>query len=257
MLLLSALLACRSTPAPEAPSAPPAPPAPEPAPAPSDSLSHTMKTVEKSDGNCDEQCARVVVSWPDFTGPAAEALNAWTIQSVASPLFTDGATTSPEEFAASFLAEWRRGEPDASMGWELERNVGIYWQSEKVIVLSAWEFSFTGGAHPSSSLSFASFDVASGRQLALSDVLVDGAEAQLVPLVKAALEAHLGAPLSEAGLDIPDDGNPPLAQNWAINAEGLTFFYNPYEIGPYVIGAPDAAISREQLDGLIRPGGPW
>ena len=41
-----------------------------------------------------------------------------------------------------------------------------------------------------------------------------------------------------------------LTENFRITPEGITFYYNPYDIGCYALGAVDVTMSREELENL-------
>ena len=42
-----------------------------------------------------------------------------------------------------------------------------------------------------------------------------------------------------------------LTENFRITPEGITFYYNPYDIGCYALGAVDVTMSREELENKI------
>ena len=251
MLLLPLLLACDEDPpevvAPE--------PAPAPAPAP---LTHTTTSLKKDTGSCETGCSTFEATWPVFSGGGAAPINAWVQQVLSSSTHSDRPGASIEEAADAFLAGWvdfRRESPEA-LAWEQSVDVSVTWEGARLVVVGASESSYTGGAHGNYSSVYGVFERDTGKKLALSDLLIDGHEAKLAPLVTAALEAHFEMPLSEAGVEL-EGSAPPLAGTWSVSGEALTFHYNPYEIGPYAMGAPEAAVPRAALAGLLRPDSPW
>ncbi|MFT5686911.1 MAG: hypothetical protein ACI8RZ_007868 [Myxococcota bacterium] len=227
---------------------------PEP-PAP---LTYTMKSVKKDTGDCDATCASFEASWPVFEGGGAEAINAWVLQAVGSSGMTGEPMASPEVAADRFLADWTdfRAEDPEAMGWSMERSVSVAFESDTLIVVGGSESSYTGGAHGNFGSSFGTFIRQTGQQVALSDILVDGYEAKLRPHIVAGLEVHFEASLAEVDLD-HTAADIPLAGGWAITSESLTFHYDPYEIGPYVMGAPSAEIPKGKILDLIRKDSPW
>ena len=41
-----------------------------------------------------------------------------------------------------------------------------------------------------------------------------------------------------------------VTENFLVTPEGITFYYNPYDIGCYALGSVEVSVSREQLAGL-------
>lgn len=252
MLILSLLMACfDDTPAPEV--APAVITTAEP-PAP---LSFTMKSIKKDSG-CTTDCAAFEASWPVFTGGGSSSINAWVQQGVSTSGMTGEPLASPEATAEAFISDWTsyRAEDPEAMGWEMSRSVNVVFESSDLVVISAAESSYTGGAHGNYHSTYATFVRQTGRQLALSDILVDGFEEKLRPHIVAGLEADMQTPIAEAGLDHTAE-DVPLAGDWEVNGEALVFHYDPYEIGPYVMGGPSAVIPRGKIAALIRKDSLW
>ena len=43
-----------------------------------------------------------------------------------------------------------------------------------------------------------------------------------------------------------------LTDNFSFNKDGITFLYQPYAIGPYVMGMPELTIKYQDLKGVIK-----
>ncbi len=86
-----------------------------------------------------------------------------------------------------------------------------------------------GGAHPSHATKVLNFDLKTGRRLTLKDVFKPGFEP--------ALEAVLARKAAAKG-SVPASGFPKPAphENFALDADGVAFVFNPYEIAPYSSG---------------------
>jgi hypothetical protein len=108
--------------------------------------------------------------------------------------------------------------------------------------------SYTGGAHPNSWSTTYNFDIRTGEVIKLKDILIDGGEEQLQKLAEKLFVKNNG----REGWDF-EEGKFPLAVNFSINTGGLYFFYNSYEIGSYVMGAPDVFIPYKDIKHLIKP----
>ncbi len=251
MLLFPLLLACfDTTSAPEV--APVAAIAEVPIP-----LRFTMASLQRDSGDCATVCASFEASWPVFEGGGSDAINTWIVKETSSAGVTDE-PLSPEAAADVFIADWIsfRAESADALGWEMKRSVSVVFESSALVVVSVGESSYTGGAHGNYSTTYATFVRQTGQQLSLSDILVDGYEDKLRPHVVVGLEVALETSLGDADLHHTAE-DVPLAGDWEVNGEALVFHYDPYEIGPYVMGAPSASIPREKIQALIRKDSLW
>ena len=100
------------------------------------------------------------------------------------------------------------------------------------------------------------FDLITGRQLSLKDVLVSQYDAKtLCDRIIAALEplAQEGVLYSDYTYVISDlfASNAPV-ENWYLSQNGLCVYFAPYEIAPYNLGTVTAEISYDTLLGLLR-----
>jgi hypothetical protein len=143
--------------------------------------------------------------------------------------------------------------------WFLERKIPVIHADARAFSIEASQFWFTGGAHPNSFATLASFDPATGRRLRLTDVLASGYEPRLLAAAersfRRAREIPEGQPLTEAGFWFENDVFT-LTDNFAVADSGLAFHFDPYEVAAYALGPTDFVVSREQLADLIRADGP-
>jgi hypothetical protein len=128
-----------------------------------------------------------------------------------------------------------------------------------VFCLSFSDYSYTGGAHPNSNLTYLNFEVSTGKTLALSDLMKPGFEKQLTAIAEKDFRKRKGlapqASLAEAGYDFDDDQFK-LNDNFAVTKDGLVFYYNPYEIAAYAGGPTELVIKWSEIKGLIKKDGP-
>jgi hypothetical protein len=61
--------------------------------------------------------------------------------------------------------------------------------------------------------------------------------------------------LKHAGYEFPHDAFA-LNDNFSIGANGITFFYNPYEIASYADGPTELLMTYREINELIKPDGP-
>ncbi len=104
--------------------------------------------------------------------------------------------------------------------------------------LTILSYAYTGGAHGNSGYTGVTFDAQSGEILTLSDILTDedGFRVAAQRWIVEKLAADHGDELFEdyeetvAAMWEPEP-------DWYLDAEGITFVFDPYEVGPYAMGA--------------------
>lgn len=232
------------------------------APAPATAVTFEPRSVEKKDDS-----STVSFSYPAITAAPSEALKTALTQAIddylAGPPAGEGEKSStPAAAADDFLAQarnTRKENPDGALPWTLSRTAEIAYQDPKVVSLRFSEDVFQGGAHGLSTVHYASFDPATGRRLGLADLVAPDGESRLVEMGERELrkmrELSPEQSLEEAGFTF--EGNKfVLSQEIAVLEEGLAIHYNPYEIGPYVMGSTEIVIPRSELAPIAKPGGP-
>jgi Protein of unknown function (DUF3298)/Deacetylase PdaC len=238
-----------------------APPAASTAQAPMNAVTFEPRSIEKKDDP-----SSVSFTYPVITAAPSEALKTALTQAIneflsAAPAGEDQKSSTPEAAVDAFLADARstRAEnPDGALPWSLSRTAELY-QDSKVVSLHLSEDVFQGGAHGLTTVHLASFDPATGRRLGLSDLVTPEGEARLVEIGERELrKVHEVPPkqsLEEAGFTF-EGGKFVLSEEIAVLADGLNFYYNPYEIGPYAMGPTQIVIPRSELAPIAKPGGP-
>ncbi len=125
-------------------------------------------------------------------------------------------------------------------------------------------YNFMGGAHGMYGLTGRSYDTQTGALLNLSDV-ISLTEEELNPILKEKLEA--AAPEEDAFDDLdeslshykfnPKENDPNDYENyeypydWYLAHDGIHFYFGPYEIAAYAIGATEVVIGYDELKGQI------
>lgn len=205
-----------------------------------------------------ENCAKLSLSWPVASGPeAAETINK-AIQDQMEMLIQTGEDPAPfdslvQRYFRSFEA-FKTEFPDSHGGWEIEADGKVTYESDSTLSIYFTQFSFLGGAHPNSTVSFMNFNPSSGEFLSLDQLVLD--ENALFELTeKKFREFHQVA----EGVSIQDDGRFFLPETGFFLANAMGFkdgkfwvIYVPYEIGPYVLGYTELEFSKEELGDLVR-----
>jgi len=166
---------------------------------------------------------------------------------------------SVEALMEAFIDDYRglkRDQPSYEHAWFLERKMFVLHNTPEILGMSLSERMFTGGAHGMATVTFSNLDPRTGESIALSDVLVDGYEAKLLPLAEARFREvrgiEDGMSLSDAGFSFFDNGVFALTDNFSIGEDALTFYYNAYEVAPYALGSTEIVLSYDELNGLLK-----
>ena len=126
-----------------------------------------------------------------------------------------------------------------------------------VVSLRLDQYLFTGGAHGIPSSDYAVLDRQTGERLDLDDLVTAAARTSLTAQIKAALRIQQrlppDAPLSEAGFW---ENNIQPNRNFYLDARGLWFCYEVYEIAPYAAGRFAVCLPHAAIQDWARPGGP-
>lgn len=149
---------------------------------------------------------------------------------------------------------------DRNIDWFLNKYVNITANYKGILSLQIGEENFLGGAHGEHYLQLMCFDVKSPKKLKLSDLFTSD-YLQVIETV--------GVKYFKEQQNIPDsitlytagyfhteftnlkDHRFYVNDNFYIDKTGITFHYNHYEIGPYVMGASKVKIPYKDLQSII------
>lgn len=233
----------------------------------------TMELYEQESG-CDTaqgDCTSIYFSYPRIVGSGNKALNDTLDRQIEKWLTgtMDTAETglSPEEFSQAFITDFENFSnefPDNENKWFIRREVEIIANNDNYIALQLSEENYLGGAHGMNLHLFANFTPAGGGRISLGDLVAEGQmdslEAIAESLFRAEKDIPEGQSLKEAGYFYmePESDESPfyLTSNFTITREGLLFYYNPYDIAPYSMGATILKVPFEKISGTLKNEGP-
>jgi hypothetical protein len=127
----------------------------------------------------------------------------------------------------------------------------VVWDAMGVLCVSVEDESYTGGAHPNTYVGYYNFDCKTGNVIKLNDIFLPGYQKVLLKKLQA---FKLENTDNGAGDCIYAD-TIPLTENFYLTDQGITFFYNQYEIAPYVCGTFEFQIDWADIQNLINPKG--
>lgn len=227
------------------------------------SVDYDYKTFYKETEECvspDSSCAHIILEYPLFTSAPTEsmvqALN-YTIESmVLSCALDPEEVDSIPDVIEQFLSEYNQAREefdDYWVAWNQQISIDIKGDTSGIMCLALSRYEYTGGAHPNSELTYHNLDTRTGKSVAFEDVLIPGMEDSVRILAEREFrEVHQLKPdedLGQAGFWFEEGFT--LTNNICIGEDGITFFYNPYEIAPYAAGPTEIYLTYEELEGVV------
>lgn len=231
-------------------------------------FSYEAVQLEKVYGVCDRPdttCASIKIEYPDITNAptddAKTAINRYISETILKTSLRDEPASTMEALIDQFIAEYKNLQndmPDYRTGWSSEKTMEILYQDANMLSLRFTNFSYTGGAHPMTVVTYSSFDLHTGERLSLSDIFKPGFEEKLSAIAEAKFRAEkqIGSDqnLNSTGFMFTDDRFS-LPKNFAVVKDGIAFYYNQYEIAPYAMGSTELILNFDDLKELIPEGG--
>lgn len=142
------------------------------------------------------------------------------------------------------------------LNYEEQHFTQVLWNQAPLLSLGFYTYSFTGGAHGNYGTTAASFDTRTGRRLTYETIFRPGADAQLRPLLAAALRRAYHLAPNAALSEVVFDETLPITHNVYLTSGGAEFIYVPYEVAAYAFGEIRLFVPLRELRDLLQPGLP-
>lgn len=210
----------------------------------------------------DSNCTAIAFSYPQFsegTKLFRDSMSALILRVFSDPsrkLF------SPDSVQQVFISDYdriRKHYPEQSHAWTLEKDMKVIHMNKRWIALEVFEFGYAGGAHPNETKTYFMLDRETGKQLLLTHFFDSAAIYKLYTYGEPIFcEIHHIKPdqgFDEAGFWFPQN-HFRLNNNFYIDDEGITFYYNTYEVGPYVNGPTRLTIPASRIAPLLHSESP-
>ncbi len=135
-----------------------------------------------------------------------------------------------------------------AMSPEMQAYFGGYAETEEVeatrcdnsvVSFKGFYYDYMGGVHGNYGYAGVNFDTATGKELELSDILVNPERfyEKAVPYIESELWAEYSEGLFPDYKDWVAGTFTERSVNWYMDASGIVIIYNTYEVGPYVMGS--------------------
>jgi hypothetical protein len=224
-------------------------------------LKFETKNLVKSYQDCkpgDENCTYISINYEILSsGENSEKINSAINDSLLKVVYVMDEKIPPslDTALSNFMSDFEKfinEFKDAPQVWTSETNGKHVYYNENILSYEISNSSFTGGAHPNSFSNYMNFDLSNGNTLSLSGILSPGFENTLNGMIdKKYRELHNIKPdssLQDAGLF---ENSITYNDNFAVTKDGLLFYYNNYEIAPYVMGPTEIVIPYTELGNLL------
>ena len=157
--------------------------------------------------------------------------------------FADSLTTAYASDCASCLSKTNETLPPAYFfDQRYNINAQVFSMGRNSIQYVISTYSYSGGAHGYSADYYIAFDRKSGKRITIDDIFSDKSRLKEVLEQKASEDERTYEDLEMF-----------ISPVFLLDEEGITFLYPPYDIGCYASGEIDLNISKEELEGLIKP----
>lgn len=126
---------------------------------------------------------------------------------------------------------------------------GFSYRDDHYISFIQSEYDYEGGAHGMPYWEPFTFQLQSGQQLVLSDI-IGNSEEELKDIVT----KHFAEMINAAPEDYWENAEElvreeiSLASNFVLTPEGIKFYFLPYDIAPYAAGFPEVTVPYEEFD---------
>ena len=143
-----------------------------------------------------------------------------------------------------------------SGAYELDITYDTVTHSEDIYTLLLTIYQYTGGAHGGEAILPYTFDLKNNKVLTLDDIFTNTDEALKIiePLAQDAVKTAIGADMVQE--DMLTAGTAPTTDNYqffSLDKDAITFYFQQYQVGPYVIGIQQVTIPFAQLSSVLKP----
>lgn len=130
----------------------------------------------------------------------------------------------------------------------------VHYYHRNLLVYSFRSEEYTGGAHGMYTTTFLNIDLNTLKLVHLDDLFIDDYENKLTDLIWNQLMAENGVATREEleNLGYGSTGDIVPTENFYLDKNGITFYYNVYDIAPYVMGAIEVCIPYEMMSHLLK-----
>src|SRR5690606_17881768 len=142
--------------------------------------------------------------------------------------------------------------PPMSLNYENSSEISVSYNDNGYLIACNAIHDYSGGAHGMHGLAYYPFDLKDQKALVLEDV-VEMDSTTLQSLLEQRFREQYDFQPDQPLKDLLFDEELKANDNFFFNAEGLGFFYVPYEVAPYAAGVIEIVIPYERLSEYLQP----
>ncbi len=212
-------------------------------------------------------CARIKVAQvPELPESISAAVRERVATHVAEVLYAPLDETASEFSRESLKAQVEarqkeyvtQGLSSAPLEWMLERTATVLFSNDDILTVDVTNTGYFGGAHGFDERTLLCFDLHDGKRLTLAEIVNDQSKGILQEVAEAEFRRVRQIPvdrsLEDEGFFVAPGEPFKVTDNFGVVADGILLHYNPYEIGPYVMGETKVLLPREVIAPLLKDG---
>ncbi len=142
--------------------------------------------------------------------------------------------------------------PNKYSSWEYGEETAVKAVSANIIVIQQDQWEYTGGAHGNSNTKYFVIDLVNKKRIFIDDIIKNQASPSFSMLIENSIrdqfEIKSDVPLSEIGFF---EDSIKLSEDFFINAEGIGFQWDKYEIAPYSMGQIEIIIPYALINDFL------
>lgn len=208
-----------------------------------------------------EACAKAEWKYPLFDGDTALAAGInWQIQEqLKYHLMTDDYgfedLSAGVEILFNNYERFRNDFPEVIQQWTIDIEGNVTLLSDQLVSMKFVNFSYTGGAHPNTVITYLNLDLSDSVSIAPHENIILDRD-RLLKLTEEKFrqyhEVDAGVSLEDDGRFFLDDGRFFLPATVGYEEKEFVLYYNNYEIAPYVMGGTEIRFPLSDLKGIVR-----
>jgi hypothetical protein len=227
----------------------------------------TAKELFKSVNNCkpgERGCTYIRITYLEAAGgPIKDKLNSLITGGIITAYeMPDKNLNNPQLMMDTYIKDFeafKKKSPQAAGEWTVDFDARVYAETDKILSLAFENSSFLGGAHPSVFMAYRNVSKETGDTISLSGLFGNGFEDKLNAMIDKKYREMRGLKPGDNLREKGDLFNSEIKfnYNFAVTADkGIEFYYNAYEIAPYVVGPIVVKLSGQEAASIITGASP-
>lgn len=197
-----------------------------------------------------------------FSSEAKDAIYAQVDRALYLPIDDDSGEVSRSRFIDSVRAQYedylKVKDAEVVVDWNVTRAASILFANESLVSVRVKSVGYLGGAHGFNDETLFVFDGKTGRALGWSDLISSSSRPLFLKAAEAEFKRARGLrtdqSLTDVGFSFENGASFGLPSNFALTDKGIVCHYNPYEVGPYVMGPTDFVVPMDVVGPALNSG---